>query len=185
MIKPYDGMFESMKTAGKTGYVLDTCVLRRICDNENFAVSLSCRIGFEDSYVVVTSKALEEASRHGYDYATIEDLVFRRLKAPVRYEQITHLQHTEAKRLEKRYATLHTGDSDILVFARDKKTTLVTCDKGLAKAAGQAHCACINPDNLPCDTQRRPPTGYELTAKGAMGLPPKKNKILNSPITSE
>ena len=52
-------MFESMETAGKTGYVLDTCVLRRICGNENFAVSLSCRIGFENSYVVVTSKALE------------------------------------------------------------------------------------------------------------------------------
>lgn len=140
-------------------------MLKRICDNENFAISLKCHMDFDNSNVIVTSTALMEAEKHGYNYPAINEVIRTRLNAQAKYEMITKKQHMDAKNLEDIHPTLHAGDSDMLAFAIDEETTLVTCDKGLAAAAAQAKCHCINPDTLPCDTYRRPLGAYEAIVK--------------------
>ena len=71
--------------------------------------------------------------------------------ANVVFGSITDDMENDAEYLLALCETLHAGDSQILAYARATKTTLITCDKGLAAAAKFCGVNVVNPDTLPCD----------------------------------
>lgn len=147
---------EGKKLGSENGFTFDTCVAIKICENPNLADMLRCRINFADSHVYVNSKTIQEAKKYGYDYETVLSTLQKSLGTAIKYEQITDEMFFDAKYMEKLYPTLHAGDSEILAFAIEKSTTLITCDKGLYDAAQQSGAKCVNPDVLPCDEIAKP-----------------------------
>ena len=135
----------------ENGFTLDTCVLIKILENPNFGNLLKCRINFENSKIYLNSQTIGEAKKKGYDIAEIYSTIQIRFCQNVIFSQITDEMYTNARNLQQTYSSLHYGDSQILSFAKAKSLTLVSCDKGLIKAAKQSGISFVNPDTLPCN----------------------------------
>ena len=141
------------KTMIKTnkGFTLDTCAIISICENSNVASLLACRIDFEDSPVYLNSVTVYEAKKKGFEQDEITSVLEARLGVPILYEPVTSEMRDNAEILEHNHNMLHSGDSEILAFNISKSATLISRDKDLVTAAGDAGSDAINPDVLPCD----------------------------------
>ena len=148
MYRPY-----MVDTNGRSenGFTFDTCVGIKICENPNIGSLLACHVDFENSIIHLNSQTITEATRLGYDVEKISTQIQKLIGTSIVQGVVTERMQTDAGILEDLCPTLHAGDSQILAYAKFTKTTLVTCDKGLAEAARTVGVSVVNPDLLPCD----------------------------------
>ena len=167
----------------KNGFTLDSCVVIKICENPNLANLLACRINFEDSPVYLNSQTVYELQNHGYSLDKVYKILRTTLGTTIVYEEITEEIKNYAIYLQSIYPTLHAGDAEILAFSQTKSTTLVSCDKGLLKAAKSAKTEFVNPDILPCDEiAKKTKTKFYSVIKNAVKTSPSQIKsIANKP----
>ena len=144
------GMVGNIK-GSQNGYTFDTCVGIKICENPNIGNLLACRVNFENSSIHLSSQTVSEVGKLGRDIDHISKQVQSAIGANIISGCITSDMQDDADHLESVCPTLHTGDSQILAYARATGTTLVTCDRGLEEAASLSGVKVINPDLLPCD----------------------------------
>lgn len=142
----YNTMDKTIKQYGAT-FVLDTNVVIRACNDRQFAQRVRWCMGASTSEIVINSKVESELMRHGLSMKIIPAILKDRLQVDdIIYDAISRDEHQDAKWLEEKNETLHRGDSDILAFAYVRGLVLLTCDKGLVKAARDVNVKCINPD---------------------------------------
>lgn len=154
------------------GFVLDTCVAIKLCENPNHGGLLTCRIDFGGSTVYLNSQTVLEAERLGYDSSQIRGQVQAALSTDVEFGDITDDIEFDAQYMQVQYPTLHSGDSQILAFARATSSMLVTCDRGLAIAAKESGAQVINPDTLPCEQiTRTPKSRWARVVRKALAKP--------------
>lgn len=129
-------------------FTLDTNVIKRACEDTRFANHIRQRcMGAAASEIVINSQVVNELERRVGNMQIISPILKEKLGVKrIRYEVISEAERRGATRLERWHETLHRGDSDILAFAHSKGFVLVTCDKGLARAAVELGIKCINPD---------------------------------------
>lgn len=135
----------------ENGFTFDTCVGIKICENPNIGSLLTCRVDFENSKIHLNSQTIIEATRLGYDIEQVSIKIQKLIGTSIVQGIVSERMQTGAGILEDLCPTLHAGDSQILAYAKFTKTTLVTCDKGLAEAARSVGVKVVNPDLLPCD----------------------------------
>ena len=135
----------------QNGFTFDTCVGIKICENPNIGNLLECRVNFENSNIHLSFQTIFEAKRLGHNIDHISKQIQNTIGANIIRGYITNDMQDDADYLESVCPTLHAGDSQILAYARATGTTLITCDKGLAKAATLAGVCVVNPNLLPCD----------------------------------
>jgi len=139
------------KNRSENGFTFDTCVGIKMCETPNLGSLLACRVNFENSQIHLSSQTLSEAQRLGLDVETISDHIQKSTGATIICGKITDEMYDDAYYLERKCPTLHSGDSQILAYARATGTTLITCDRGLVEAARLSGTPVVNPDLLPCD----------------------------------
>jgi len=132
-------------------FTFDTCVGIKAFKRPNVSSLLACHVNFEGSEIHFTSQSIFEAKRLGFDVDAISKQIQKSTGARIIFGKITEQMCDDASYLESKCPTLHSGDSQILSYVRATKTTLITCDKGLAQAAMLSRVSVINPDTLPCD----------------------------------
>lgn len=146
----YWSLLSMVNHLNEHNYTFDTCVGIKICENPNVGNLLSCRINFDNSTIHLSSQTVLEVNRLGYDINSISQKIKKSIDAKIVLGAITDGMIQDASYLEIHCPTLHDGDDYVLAYARATNTTLVTCDKGLAKAAMMSGTKVINPDILPC-----------------------------------
>ena len=134
----------------QNGLTFDTCVGIKICENPNIGNLLECRVNFENSDIHLSSQTVFEVKRLGHDIDHISKQIQSTIGANIISGYITNDMQNDANYLESVCPTLHTGDSQILAYARATGTTLITCDRGLIEAASSTGIQVVNPDLLPC-----------------------------------
>lgn len=178
-----------MNTLGlNKGIALDTCVIKKMMDNANYADMLQARIDLRGVDVHICSQVGIEARRKDLDSGVI-GAKLEGLGANVIYGQITNRMRAEAKAMEKRRAGLHNGDSEILAYTKEWGLGLLTGDKNLAAATEMEGVDVVNPDQL-CGTDNRPKSSYECNAaanarrfnlRGCGPAAPRKRRRRNLP----
>jgi len=155
------------QTAAK--YTADSCVGIKVYENPNVGHMIRTRIGLdEDSVVYVTSQTKFEVTKLGYDFDKICAALSVTLGCRVVPKKITYELFQKSQMLEQDFPALHAGDSAILAFAIETKTTLITCDKDFLVAASGAGVNFVNPDLLPCESVRRPKSRVQMIARAAI-----------------
>ena len=139
----------------ESGFTMDTCAVIKICENPNLGTMIGCRIDFENSTVYLNSQTVKEAQRFGFDFDILSSNIKSVLGANVVFGKITSEMLTEAWDLELQCPTLHPGDSEILSFAKNTNTTLISCDRGLLEAARISGADFVNLDLLPSNQLAR------------------------------
>lgn len=138
-----------LMVATRKAFTFDTCVILKICQGErNFADCLKCRIDFAGSEILLNSKTVEEMQRHGFDYDSVSEKLSEVFETAVSFTGISDDVFADAKYMQRIYPTLHSGDDEVLAFTVETNSILVTCDRGLFKAAKLAKATVINPDIL-------------------------------------
>jgi hypothetical protein len=171
---------EDTLAGSKNGFTLDTCVGIKICDIPNLGNLLACRLNFKDSEIHFCSQMISESKNNYYDINLISKKITSSTGANVVFGSITDDMENDAEYLLALCETLHAGDSQILAYARATKTTLITCDKGLAAAAKFCGVNVVNPDTLPCDqiTKKVKKSKFNLTVKNIISKPLRvQNKV--------
>ena len=122
-----------VKTTFGNKFVLDTCAIINIMKNRAVADLIKCHIDIENSRVYLNSVSLDEAAKKGYNKKQVVSQISEYLDTLVIVKEVTEENHIEAQRLEDDCSLIHHGDSAIVAFSKDNKSTLVTYDKGLLK----------------------------------------------------
>lgn len=135
----------------QNGFTFDTCVGIKIYENLNLGDLLTCRVNFKNSDIHLSSQTIFEAKRLGYDVDSVSKQIKSTIGVNVISGYVTDDMRDDADYLESVCRTLHSGDSQILAYARATGTTLITCDRGLAEAARFSGTKVVNPDLLPCE----------------------------------
>jgi hypothetical protein len=135
----------------KNGYTFDTNIGIKLCETPNLGNLLSCRLNFKDSEIHLNSQVVTETERNNYDIEIISKLLHKATGAKIIFGEITDDMQDDSEYLLTLCETLHPGDNQILAYTRATKTTLITCDKGLATAASICGVNVVNPSILPCD----------------------------------
>lgn len=135
----------------ENGFTFDTCVGIKICENPNIGSLLACHVDLKNSTIHLNSQTVIEATRLGCDIELVSTQIQKLTGTSIVQGVVSERMQTGAKILEDLCPTLHAGDSQILAYAKFTKTTLVTCDRGLAEAARTVGVSVVNPDLLPCD----------------------------------
>ena len=143
-------LLNMVKQSNEHNYTFDTCVGIKICENLNVGNLLSCRINFENSTIHLSSQTVIEVNHLGYDINFISQQIKKSIGAKIVFGAITDGMIQDASYLQTNCSTLHDGDDYVLAYARATNSTLVTCDKGLEKAAIMSNTKVINPDILHC-----------------------------------
>ncbi len=169
----------------QNGFTLDTCVGIKICENPNVGNLLNCRVNFENSSIHLNSQTIFEAEKLGHDIDHISKQIQSTVGGGVNVIRgyVTSSMRDDAVYLESVCPTLHAGDSQILAYARATGTTLITCDKDLAEAAGLSGVVAINPDLLPCDAlaKKTPKSRFHRIVKKAAAKPVvAKHKVMST-----
>lgn len=150
-------------------FTTDSCVGIKVYENPNVGYMIRTRIGLdEDSVVYVTSQTKFEVTKLGYDFDKICAALSVTLGCRVIPKKITYELFQKSRMLEQDFPTLHAGDSAILAFAIDTKSTLITCDRDLLVTASGAGVNSVNPDLLPCEHIRRPKSRVQMMARAAI-----------------
>lgn len=132
------------------GHTLDTCGAIKIFENPNMASLLLCRLNLKGSQIHLTSQTVFELKKLGYDFEQIAKHIQQTVGAAIIVGDITEEMENNAEYLETVCPTLHFGDSQILAYSKATGTTLITCDRGLVKAARMSNVNVVNPDLLHC-----------------------------------
>ena len=128
-------------------YTLDTCICVKIVQNPNFVNLLKLHIS-KNSLVYVNEQVIKEIQRKfGYEINHLLGHLKSSLGVDVFYGNISDKIETDAKYLLK-HTSVHNGDAQILAFARDNDSILVSCDKDLISTAISVGVSTINPDQL-------------------------------------
>jgi len=181
----YIKIYYSMKRmlGSEVGYTPDTCVLVKICENPNVGNLLNCRVNFEGSVVYLNSQSIAEADRLGYGLDQIYSIMKSTFGPKVVFGEITTPMLVDAKNMQRKCQTLHAGDAEILAFAKETCSTLVSCDKGLVEAAKEVGVSFINPDVLPCsEITRRPRSRWYRVVKDAVKTVNESPQKIKTPI---
>jgi len=129
-------------------YTFDTCICVKIVQNPNFVNLLKLHINSKDSLVYVNEQVVKEIQRKfGYEINHLLGHLKSSLGVDVFYGNITDKIETDAQYLLK-HTSVHNGDAQILAFARDNNSILISCDKDLINAAISVGVSTINPDQL-------------------------------------
>ena len=129
-------------------YTLDSCICVKCMQNPNFVNLLKLYIDPENSSVCVNEQVVKEIQRKfGYEINHLLGHLKSSLGVDVFYGNITDKIETDAKYLLK-HTSVHNGDAQILAFARDNDSILVSCDKDLINTAVSVGVSTINPDQL-------------------------------------
>ena len=129
-------------------YTLDTCICVKIVENPNFVNLLKLHIDSQNSSVYVNEQVVKEIQRKfGYEINHLLGHLKSSLGVDVFYGNITDKIETDAKYLLK-HTSVHNGDAQILAFARDNDSILISCDKDLINTAVSVGVSTINPDQL-------------------------------------
>ena len=129
-------------------YTLDTCICVKIVQNPNFVNLLKLHINSKDSLVYVNEQVVKEIQRKfGYEINHLLGHLKSSLGVDVFYGNISDKIETDAKYLLK-HTSVHNGDAQILAFARDNDSILISCDKDLINTAISVGVSTINPDQL-------------------------------------
>ncbi len=139
-------------------FTFDTCVGIKAFERPNFGSLLTCHVNFEGSEIHFSSQSIFEAKKLGFDVDAISEQIQKSTGAKIIFGKITDEMYNDASYLESKCPTLHSGDSQILAYVRATKTTLITCDRGLAEAAKLSGTSVVNPDLLPCDQMAKKPS---------------------------
>ncbi len=141
-------------------------------ENPNVGSLLGCHVNFEgDSEIHFSSQSIFEAKRLGFDVDAISEQIQKLTGARIIFGKITDEMYDDASYLESKCPTLHSGDSQILSYVRATKTTLITCDKGLAEAAKLSGTPVVNPHLLPCDQIAKKSSKYPGLVDRAIAKP--------------
>jgi hypothetical protein len=160
------------KRVQEKNFTFDTCVGIKICENQNLGNLLACRVDFKDSQIHLSSQSIFEAQRLGYDIESISKQIQNTTGAKIVFGKITDTMYDDAHYLESVCPTLHSGDSQILAYARATGTTLITCDRCLVTAAKLSGVNVLNPDLLPCDQiAKNTKSKYSIIVKKAISKP--------------
>ncbi len=135
----------------KHNYTFDTNVVIKIYENPNVGNMLFCRINFENSTIHLNSQILKEVNRLGVTINSVTQQIKESIGSKIVFGDVTDEMDCDASYLQTKCPTLHYGDDRILAYTRATKTTLVTCDKGLERAAIMCDTKVVNPDILPSD----------------------------------
>lgn len=153
------------------GIALDTCVIRNMLENPNYADMLSTRVDLRGRTVHVCSRVVDEASQQDMAIERVTGKL-EGLGASVELGEVTGQMKADAKAMVARHAPLlHWPDSDILAYTVAQHLVLLTRDRGLEAAAEMEGVAVINPDKL-CGTSNRPRSSYEHTVAAHSRRPP-------------
>ena len=160
-----------MDRVNEHNYTFDTCTVIKICENPNVGGLLSCRINFENSTIHLNAQTDKEVKRLGYEMDFVSKQIKKSIDAKIISGLITNSMIKDAKRLKTKCPTLHSGDDRILAYAKATDTTLITCDKGLIKAANLSGTKVVNPDLLPCEKIRLKKSKMQMIVNRAIRKP--------------
>lgn len=146
---------KATETRSQSDYTFDTCIGIKMGENPNFGSLLKCRLDFEGATVHLCTQTILEASNLRYDSGEFFEIIEETLGATAIEGPITEEIRQRAGYLVNRYSTLHHGDNLILAYAEAAGTTLVTCDKKLARTAELIGVEVINPYLLASDHSGR------------------------------
>lgn len=145
----------TMSTTAKI-FTLDTCVIREIYQNDHgLATHLKQRYGLAGSVILINSAIKWELNSHGFDYRPVREKLEKILEARVEFMPITKSMRTKAGDMKTRYPTIHPGDDVILACVVENGSALVTCDRGLERAAEQAGVRVLNPNGSNAQKEHR------------------------------
>ena len=131
-------------------HTLDTCGAIKIFENPNMTGLLLCRLNLKGSKIHFTSQTVFELKKLGYDFEQIAKHIEQTMGVIIVIGNITEDMENDAEYMETVCPTLHFGDSQILAYSKATGTTLITCDRGLVKAARMSNVNVVNPDLLHC-----------------------------------
>ena len=141
---------------------LDTCVIRSMMENPNYADMVFQRIDLHGVSVHICRTVAHEARGQDMDL----DLVVAKLEgrgATVVFGDITARMRANAvTMLGLHEPLLHYPDNHILAYAKVLGLVLLTRDRKLETVAEKEDVGVINPDKL-CGTDRRTPSRFEGT----------------------
>lgn len=153
-----------MKTeASNLRIALDTCVIRSMVENPNYARMVLMRLDLHGAVIhICKTVALETREQH----VALDSLVsmVEEQGADVVFGSITTGMESDARGMVMHHAPLlHYPDNRILAYAKKLALVLLTRDRGLETVAEREGVGVINPDKL-CGTDGRPRSRHEITA---------------------
>jgi len=141
---------DSLRVKKNTGFCFDTCTQINIFKNPNIGNFLTCRFDIQNSLVYIPEITLVEAERNGFEKSKILQTLSQTLGTKkIIVSPITTNMKIRAIVLEQKLKPLlHNGDSEILAFALETDSILVTYDKGLETCCNKMHGKVINPSKI-------------------------------------
>ena len=129
-------------------YTLDTCLIRKICENPNFVNFLNYHIKFEHATVYINEQVAKEAQdKFGYEIDFMFNHLRNSLGANVCYAGITDSMVLDAQ-YRNRKNSIGISDNLILSFCMEMESVMVSLDKDLIELCKNLGVVCVNPDTL-------------------------------------
>jgi len=136
-------------------FAWDTCIGRRCYENPAYLDMLKTRVDFDETDTVFTSVSVFEVDKRAeYGFNDMQSTIESSLGKKVRVEETTYEMNLLGIWLRDNIGELHFPDDRILAYAMITGSVLITCDKGLEKAARSVGHEVINPDNAVIDLSK-------------------------------
>ena len=133
-------------------FALDTCIGRRCYENPAYLDMLKTRVNFDKMDTVFTSVSVFEVDKRAeYGFNEMQSAIESSLGKKIDVKEISYDMNLLGMWLRDNIGELHFPDDRILAYAMITGSILITCDKGLEKAARSVGHAVINPDNAVID----------------------------------
>ena len=133
-------------------FTLDSCIGRRCYENPAYLDMLKVKVDFEYSKTVFTEVSIYEIDKRAeYGFDAVQSTLESSIGNKIKVEKITYDMHQLGIWLRENNDGLHVPDDQILAYAMITDSVLITCDKGLERAARNVGQDVINPDRTIID----------------------------------
>ena len=144
------------KTNGSKILALDSCVIRRIADNQNYLAALNCRMDLTGARILISETAEFEIAKYGFNTDEIIDKLSSSIDAEFSVVPLSHEVNVLAAYLSRKYSPdLHWPDNLHMAFAMVNDAILLSCDRDLASCCEREGCMCVNPDVITTSSDAR------------------------------
>ena len=144
------------KTNGSKILALDSCVIRRIADNQNYLAALNCRMDLTGARILISETAEFELAKYGFSTDEIIDKLSSSIDAEFSVVPLSHEVNVLAVDLIERYGpNLHWPDNLHMAFAMVNDAILLSCDRDLASCCEREGWRCVNPDVITTSSNAR------------------------------
>jgi len=174
-------MMANRNDRSENRFTLDSCTGRKCYENPAYLDMLKIRVNLESSKTVFTEVSVYEIDkRTEYGFDAVQSTLESSIGNEIQVEKITYDMHQLGIWLRENNEGLHVPDDQILAHAMLTDSVLITCDKGLERAARNMGHDVINPDRTVIDFSRTKSTIAKLAQSKVLLIRQKVQAINNA-----